>query len=306
MFLRPQPVLVTGCVVGVLCVREKEIAVKSLVKLLLLIAILVLGGLALAGTLLHHPLHSSASCPGLLWVAGGLVGSLSMAVSIKKPTLLIVDDELLLAELLAAALTRDAGLRVTGLAHDATTALLQAAQARPDLVLLDSAMPGGSGLDLIAPLRQKLPAVKIIILSAHFDPCTVYRVLQSKVQGYVEKPSALQVLLEAVRLVLKGRTYFSDRFIAVQLQYLEAAEAFHKILSNRQQEILYFMSAGMCDADIAQHFEISELTVSTHRKHIRGKLTLHSDRELLAYARRWGLGPRGPANPPLLGRAAAA
>lgn len=273
---------------------------KTLAELFLLAALIALGALVIVGGLSHDLFQLDAFRQGLL-----LVGGLGMAVSAAKPALLIVHDEQLLAELLAATLTRDEGLRVSGLADNAAAALELAAQARPDLVLLDSEMPGGNGLDLIAPLRQKLPKVKILILSACFDPCTVYRVLQSGVQGYVEKPSALQVLLEAVRRVLKGHTFFSARFMAVQTQYLEAAEAFHKILSNRQQEILYFMSAGLCDADIAQQCDISELTVSTHRKHIREKLTLHSDRELLAYARRWGLGPRGPVNPPLTLRAAA-
>ena len=272
---------------------------KISAKLLLLAAIIACGGLVAGGGLPLDLVQQVASSHGLLLVVGSVLGGLGMAVSATKPALLIVDDEHLLAELLATTLAREEGLRVTGIADTAAAALVLAAQARPDLVLLDSEMPGGSGLDLIAPLRQQLPKVKIIILSAHFDPCTVYRVLQCGVQGYVEKPSALQVLLEAVRRVLKGRTFFSARFIAVQTQYLEAAEAFHKILSDRQQEILYFMSEGMCDAAIAQHCKISELTVSTHRKHMREKLTLHSDRELLAYAHRWGLGPRGPMNPPL-------
>lgn len=272
---------------------------KTSAKLWLWAAVIACGGLIAGGSLPPGLAQHVASHHGLLLMVGSVLGGLGLAVSATKPALLIVDDEHLLAELLAAALAREAGLRVTGFADNAAAALVLAAQARPDLILLDSEMPGGSGLDLIAPLRQQLPKVKIIILSAHFDPCTVYRVLQCGVQGYVDKPSALQVLLEAVWRVLKGRTFFSARFIAVQTQYLEAAEAFHKILSNRQQEILYFMSEGMCDADIAQHCKISALTVSTHRKHMREKLTLHSDRELLAYAHRWGLGPRGPANPPL-------
>jgi len=212
----------------------------------------------------------------------------------KNPALMIVDDDHMLAELLAAALEQDAGVRVVGLAGNATEALALAEQTRPDLILLDVEMPGTHGLDLIGPLQQKLSTVKIILLTSHLDPYTVYRVLQSGVQGYVEKPSPLRVLKEAVRRVLKGKTFFSAGFMAVKAQHLASAEAFHKILSDREQSILQHMAAGLNDADIAKRCGISEPTVGTHRKHIRVKLEVHSDRDLLTYTRRWGLGLKGP------------
>ena len=217
----------------------------------------------------------------------------------RKPSLWMVGDAQMLAELLTVALARELGLRMTGPADAATAALLLATQPRPDVVLLDIEMADGRGLDLIAPLRQKWPTVRIIILSSHADPYTVYRVLQSGVQGCVEKTNPLRVLLEAVRRVLKGQPFFSASFVAVQAQDLNAAESFHKILSDREQEILRLMGAGLRDADIARRCGIAESTVSTHRKNMRVKLDAHSDRELLAYARRWGLGPPGPAHPPL-------
>ena len=209
--------------------------------------------------------------------------------------LMIVDDARMLAEMLATALAREAGLQLVGLAHDAPGALQLAAQARPDIILLEIQLPGANGLELIAPLRQKLPAVKIIILSACLNPCTAYRVVQSGVQGYVEKCSPLGVLREAVRGVLQGRTFFSPGFVAMQTRLLKATDAFHKILSEREQMILQLMAEGCSDAEIARTRGIAEQSVATNRKRIRTKLALHSDRELLVYARRWGLGSNAAA-----------
>jgi len=217
----------------------------------------------------------------------------------KKAKLIIVDDAHMLTEMLATILAREPGLRVAGLAHSATEALELAGRARPDLVLLDIHMPSVSGLELVGPLRQELPAVKIIMLSAYLDPCIVHQVLESGVEGYVEKLSPLRVLREAVRCVLLGRTFFPDNFAAIKTRQLNSAEAFYKILSGREQRILQLMAAGLSDADIARHKGISTQTVATNRKRMRVKLDAHSDRELLAYARQWGLDGKGPVPPPL-------
>jgi len=204
--------------------------------------------------------------------------------------ILIVDDACMLAEMLALALAREQNLLVVGSAQNAAQALTQAGQTLPDLVLLDIRMPGGSGLDLIEPLRAILPDLKIIMLSGYLDPYTVYRVVQAGVHGYVDKLSPLRLLVEAVHSVLAGQTSFSAGFTAIKALQLTSAEAFHKILSEREQQVLQLMGEGLSDDAIAQQRAISVYTVATHRQRIREKLALHSDRELLAYARRWGLG----------------
>lgn len=272
---------------------------KVWTKLLLLVAAGVMAGGGVLWVPPLAPVHPAAFFPGLLFSTACVLGSVALAAAGKKPALMMVGDEQMFAELLASTLTRELGLRMNGRADTTQAALALATQSRSDLVLLDIEMAGGKGLDLIAPLRQKLPRVKIIILSSHSDPYTVYRVLQSDVQGYMEKNNPLCVLLEAVRRVLNGQSFFSPNFAAVKAQYLDSAEAFYKILSDCEQEIMWLMASGLSDAAIARHRDISEQTVSAHRKNMRMKLAAHSDRELLAYARRWGLGPQGPASPPL-------
>lgn len=211
----------------------------------------------------------------------------------KKPKLLIIDDDRMLAELLSGLLVRELPASVVGLANSGTEALALAGQHLPDLVVLDIEMPDQSGLDLIEPLRELVPESKIVMLSSHFDPFTVYRVLRSRVQGYVEKPSPVSALVSALKQVLRGQTFFSPVFISVKQQCLEAADAFHKILSEREQMVLRFMVAGQSDVEIGQRCEISPETVIVHRKHMRSKLGVHTDRELLSYARRWGLSAPG-------------
>lgn len=207
----------------------------------------------------------------------------------KNTKLIIVDDARMLAEMLSAALTRDPGLQVAGLAHSAKEALALAGAVRPHLILLDIQMPGTNGLDLIAPLRKKVPAAKIIMLSAYLDPYIVHRVLQCGAEGYVEKLCPLRVLRDAVCSVLAGQPFFSSGFTAVKEHYLNSADAFHKILSEREQQLLQLMASGLSDDEIARSRSITLNTVATNRKRIRAKLGLHCDRELLTYARRWGL-----------------
>ena len=207
-----------------------------------------------------------------------------------KSKLMIVDDDHMFAEMLAAALAREPGLRVAATARNGAEALSMAAKVRPDLILLDIHLPRVSGLDLIAPLRQELPDAKILMLSGYLDPYIVHRVLQGGVQGYVEKFNPLRVLRDAVLQVLGGGSFFSDSFDALRVSQGNADDAFDKILTERELKILHLMAEGLSDAEIAGRREITEPTVATHRKRMREKLALHSDRELLAYARRCGIG----------------
>lgn len=208
--------------------------------------------------------------------------------------LMIVEDLQMFARMLSQLFELDDQVKVVGTAGNVVEALAMAEQIRPDLILLDVKMPGGSGLDLIIPLRKQNPDVKILILSAVFDPYTVQQVVEHDVEGYMEKTGTLSVLQEAVRCVRQGGTFFSSEFLALKKNLVDSPESFHKILSQRDQYILQLMSEGLSDGEIAVKKGIAVQTVATNRKRIRAKLGLHSDRELLAYARRWGLGGKAP------------
>lgn len=208
---------------------------------------------------------------------------------------MIVDDVLIFVQQLSVFFGSDERLQVVGVACNGADALALAGQVQPDLVLLDINMPGESGLDLIAPLRARLPFVKIIMFSAGFTPYTVQTVLEHQVEGYVEKRSPLPVLQEAVHCVRQGGVFFSPGVLEVKQHLAENPKAFHKILSKREQRILMLMSEGLSDGEIARVRDVSVDAVVTSRKRIRVKLNLHCDRELLAYARYWGLNSKDPA-----------
>jgi two-component system, NarL family, response regulator LiaR len=202
---------------------------------------------------------------------------------------MIVEDERLLAELLASRLARQPGLRVVGCAGDGAAALPMASETRPDLILLDIGLPDVDGLSLIAPLREAVPKVKIIRFSSHVEPHAMCRAIEGNVQGYVEKPYPFAMLADAVKRVLEGGTFFSPGFIDAKRQLLESPDAYHKILSDREQEVLKLVVAGLSDEEIGSRCKISAHTVAAHRKSMRRKVEAHTDRELIAYARRWGL-----------------
>lgn len=209
--------------------------------------------------------------------------------------LMIVDDVLIFAQQLSVFFGSDEALQVVGVACSGTEALALAEQGQPDLILMDINMPGESGLDLIVPLRDRLPFIKIIMFSAGFTPYAVQTVLEHQVEGYVEKRSPLPVLQEAVHCVRQGEVFFSPGVLEVKQHLAENPKAFHKILSKREQHVLMLMSEGLSDEEIALARDVSVDAIVTSRKRIRVKLDLHCDRELLAYARQWGLNSKDPA-----------
>lgn len=222
---------------------------------------------------------------------------------VKTMAVMIVDDDRLMATLLTACLKEKPGIQVVGCAGGEAEALSLAARKKPDLILLDIELPGTDGVDLVPLLRREAPKTKIIMLSGHCDAYTIYRVMQVRVQGYVDKPNPIEMVIEAIDRVLKGGTFFSPTFTEGKHALLESPEGFHRILSHREQEVMRWVRDGISDAKIAMKHGISAQTVAAHRKNIRRKLDLHSDREIVAYARRWGIRMMGslPQNVPLEG-----
>ena len=208
----------------------------------------------------------------------------------QEPTrIVIVDDHALLADSLAAWISRQPDLALIGYAADGLAGLELCLKVKPDLALLDIELPKMDGLELVKQLLVKMPAIRLLAMSGRMDPYTIWRVSHCGVHGYVEKTLRPQVLMEAIRTIARGSVYFSPLCQEVKQEWLSQPEAFQKILSDREQEVLRRVVAGWDDENIGKHLGITATTVTVHRKHIRQKLELHNDRELVAYARRWGL-----------------
>jgi DNA-binding NarL/FixJ family response regulator len=208
----------------------------------------------------------------------------------KRPVkVAIVDDHVLLAESLGAWIKRQPDMQLVGQAEDGEAGVALCETTRPDVALVDVDLPNLDGFEVVKRLQEGQPAIRLITMTGRMDPYTIWRVSQSGVHGYTEKTVRPEVLVDAIRLVASGGTYFSPTFQRVRQDWLAQPEAFQKILSDREQEVLRRVVAGWDDEKIAGQMGITATTVGVHRKHIRQKLELHNDRELVGYARRWGL-----------------
>jgi DNA-binding NarL/FixJ family response regulator len=226
------------------------------------------------------------ACPSKLHYLGYIKKKISVRI-------VIVDDHVLLAESIGILIDRQPDLSLAGLAQDGEAGWSLCLDLLPDLAVVDIDLPKLDGLELTKRLRSIAPAIRLLTMSGRIDPYAIWQVAQSGAHGYVEKTENPEILLEAIRTVAAGAEYFSHGFQKVKQEWLAQPDSFQKILSDREQQVLRRVVAGCDDAQIARELEIAFSTVGAHRKHIRQKLALHSDRDLVAYARVWGLDKGG-------------
>ena len=208
----------------------------------------------------------------------------------KKPVrILIVEDHAMLAESLAVWISRQTDFLLVGRAEDGEAGLKLGQDLQPDLILADVELPKLDGIALVKQLLALRPDLRVLTMSGRTDPYMVWQVAQSGAHGYVEKNLSPEVLAEAIRTVAGGNSFFGPVFQKIKQEWLSQPDAFQKILSGREQEVLRRVAAGWDDEEIGRKLAISATTVAVHRKHIRQKLELHNDRDLIAYARQWGL-----------------
>ena len=207
----------------------------------------------------------------------------------KTIRMVIVEDQQLLAQALAQWVSRQADFSLVGCAEDGERGMQLCLSTNPEMVLLDIGLPRLDGLELGRRLLRHLPKTRVVAMSGLTDPYTIWRVRQSGVHGYIDKTQGLEPLGQCLRAVAEGGTYFSVVFEQVRRDWLMHPEAFYKLLSDREQRILRLVAMGQDDQVIGTQLGIAVATVGSHRKHIRQKLELHNDRDLVAYARQWGL-----------------
>jgi DNA-binding NarL/FixJ family response regulator len=213
--------------------------------------------------------------------------------------IVIVEDQTMMRDLLIGACEAVFDSSSVSGAADAATGLALCREVQPDIILLDLELPDRDGLDQLAELRKAAPRAKIIALSSHTDEVTVHRVLQSHIEGFVDKNGQpAKVLREAVATVLEGRRYFSPAVRDVWQRLRDAPGAFNKLLSDREQEVLVLVGRGYTNSEIAQQMALSPNTIQNHRCSIMSKLGLHSSSHLIRYATEKGftrLRSGGPA-----------
>ena len=207
----------------------------------------------------------------------------------------VVDDLAALRQRLAGLLEGEPDLEVVGEAGDAETALAMLAAKTPDVALIDIGLPGTSGIDLTAQVKERVPAVKVLIVTMHESEDYLFQALRAGASGYVLKGADVRDLLSAVRTVASGETYvfhkLTGNLVSDYLRRVEegADSADYDGLSEREIEVVRLIAEGLTTTQISEALHVSPYTVQSHRDHIMTKLDLHSRVALTKYAIRKGL-----------------
>ncbi len=206
-----------------------------------------------------------------------------------KIRLLVADDHELVREGLRKLLEPHGEWEVCAEAVNGREAVAKAHQLRPDLAILDFSMPELNGLEAARQIRAELTNTEIIILTMHETDALVRDVLAAGVRGFILKSDAGRVLVQAVKSVLAGRSFFTAKVSDLVLQgYLDPGDsgedAAGSPLTPREREIVQLIAEGKSSKEIATCLEISEKTVETHRSNLMRKLGLRSVSDVVRYA----------------------
>jgi two-component system invasion response regulator UvrY len=201
---------------------------------------------------------------------------------------LIADDHAILRRGLIEILTGEVKHIICAEAENAQQTLAQAQSDHWDLVILDVSMPGRSGMDVLADLKRIWPKLPVLVLSMHSEDQYGKRVLKAGASGYMNKDSAPEELMKAVRKVLAGGRYVSPALAEVLARDLVRGsdQPLHETLSDRQLEVLRMMAGGKTLSQIAEMLHLGVTTVSTYRVRILEKMNMKTNAELMSYALR--------------------
>ncbi len=199
---------------------------------------------------------------------------------------LVADDHTLVRESIVKLVASADDLEVVAEAADGTQALELAFEHRPDLVLLDVAMPGTDGLTVATQLRSKRPELRIIMLTMHDDDVSVERALAIPVDGFVSKSAATSELLQAIDTVRGGGRYLSD---GVSERPAGDGASPAATLTNRERQVLQLLSEGKRPGDIADQLYLSIKTVKNHLTSVYNKLGVETGAQAIVEAFQRGL-----------------
>lgn len=207
--------------------------------------------------------------------------------------ILLVDDHPVLREGFARLINFEADLNVCGQVGSAEECLSVIQEEQPDLVIVDISLGGTSGLELTKQIRALYPEMPVLILSMHEESLYAERAVRAGARGYVVKKAATTVIIDAIRQVLQGEMYLSEKMrTEVINQYLRRGTGGRRSsmeqLTDRELEVFQLIGNGLGSRQIASQLNLSIKTVETHRAHIKEKLGLQSNTELVRHAVFWG------------------
>jgi len=213
----------------------------------------------------------------------------------KKIRVLIADDHAIVRDGLQQLLQSQPDLEPAGEAEDGHQAVERAKTLRPDVILLDIAMPRLSGIEVIALIREAVPTSQVVVLSMHAKETYVQQALAAGALGYVLKASPSRDILDAIRAAYRGEYFLSSRLQAEVIgKYLQTQRSVpsvrsYDLLSEREQQVFRLVAQGHSTSQIADILCVSPKTVEKHRASLMNKLNVHDRLDLLKYAIKIGV-----------------
>jgi DNA-binding NarL/FixJ family response regulator len=208
---------------------------------------------------------------------------------------LLADDHKLIRAGLRLVVEQQPDLHVVGEADDGRQAVELTKSLKPDVVVMDIGMPNLNGIEAARQIREIRPDAAVVMLSMHSDEGYVLRALGAGARAYLLKDSATTDLVQAIRAVVEGKSFFSPTVSKVLLQdYMRklqrsGTEDSYDLLSPREREVLQLVAEGKSNKEVASLLNLSVYTVETHRAKIMQKLSLKGVPELILYAVRKGI-----------------
>ena len=216
----------------------------------------------------------------------------------QKARVFLVDDHPVVRQGLSLLIDREPDLVVCGAADGAGPALSAMENTQIDLLVLDISLEGPDGLDLLKTIRSKHPRLPVLILSMHDELIYAERAMRAGANGYIMKQEATEKVLIAIRRILQGKVYLSDRLTNAMLQqYVRGASAPAPSplvsLTDRELEVFRLIGEGHGTRQIADELHLSVKTIESYQAHIKEKLALRNARELLQHAIEWAVTLKG-------------
>jgi DNA-binding NarL/FixJ family response regulator len=213
-------------------------------------------------------------------------------VEVQKVRVFLVDDHPIVRQGLTQLINQEADLMVCGEAEGARSTLERLSPTRPDILIVDVSLEGPDGIDLLKEIRARDSRLPVLILSMHDESLYAERALRAGANGYIMKQEATELVLTAIRRILSGEIYVSDRMARKMLQQFVsgAGQPRHSCiedLTDRELEVFRLVGQGLSTRQIAEKLHLSVKTVETYYAHIKDKLSLKTARELVQYAVEW-------------------
>jgi DNA-binding NarL/FixJ family response regulator len=222
-------------------------------------------------------------------------------VTMPAKRIFLVDDHPMMRMGMAQLIAGETGLGVCGQAGSANEALAQLPKCQADLVITDLTLPGKGGLELIKDLRVFYPELPILVISMHDEMLHAERALRAGARGYLMKEAGGEKMIVAIRQVLAGQIFVSERMSAKILEIFSGnrtstAKSGVESLSDREFEVFQLLGEGKSTKEVARILNLSSKTVDVHRGHIKDKLELKDATALVSHAVRWVASQNGGNN----------